>query len=195
MGFVALLREYLIEQQFYSWGWRVPFLTSIVMGSFGAYLRSFLKESKKFVQNEAKEHQHDRSTGAVIPVTTWDALFLYWPEIISVALIVAFWATGFYTCFIWMAYYTSELMGGGGKDDSVPHAWLINTVMMSLFVGIIPCAGLVADSVCQQVYQGNDVGYRRSMVFGAFVVVIFGMILCCSFIHLALHCHVMFTVS
>ena len=188
MGFVALLREFLTIQQFYSWGWRVPFLTSIIMGSLGAYLRSFLKESKEFVENQTKAQQQPQRSALKTTVTVWDALHFHWPEIISVALIVAFWATGFYTSFIWMAYYTSELMlmtntrNGDSIEEGievVPHAWLINTVMLGVFVVLIPCAGLVADTVCHHLYpRQSDLGYRRSMVFSALTVVFSG--LCCE---------------
>jgi MHS family proline/betaine transporter-like MFS transporter len=172
MGFVALLRENLHEEQFYKWGWRIPFLTSIIMGSFGVYLRSFLKESKEFVQNQTKGQNDNNSITAAPSVIIWDVVKFHWPEIISVALIVSFWATGFYTCFVWMAYYTSELMTG----EAVPHAWLLNTVMMGVFVAVMPCTGLLADSVCHHLYQGQDIGYRRCMILGALVVVLLGKI-------------------
>lgn len=89
---------------------------------------------------------------------------------ICVGLIVSFWAAGFYTSFIWMAYYTTELMAG----EAVPRAWLINTAMMSVFVAMLPIAGLFADFVCHFCYEGATLGYRRCMKGGALLVVICG---------------------
>lgn len=202
MGFVALLRESLQEEQFYRWGWRVPFLSSVVMGGLGVYLRAFLRESQEFVKAatatatpaasspttspasgvERQQHQDGGSEvsetgsgavkGARLPV--WDAVAFHWPEILSVGLIVSFWATGFYTAFIWMAYYTSQLMDDSEGGGRVPHAWLVNSVMLGVFVALLPCMGLVADAYCHALGQGQDVAYRRSMLLGALSVVVLG---------------------
>lgn len=180
MGLVALLRGYLQEDQFYRWGWRVPFLASLIMGGLGVYLRSFLKESQEFVKNVATSSGklNDPTTGKsetaeakASHVQVWNAFVFHWPEIISVGLVVSFWATGFYTSFIWMAYYTSQLMADG---ESVPHAWLINTVMLGVFVIMLPCMGAVADRYSHKLQQCPDVAYRKCMMVGSLGVVLLG---------------------
>lgn len=45
-----MLREGLPEKQFLSWGWRIPFLLSVVLGIIGLYLRFHLQESEEFVK-------------------------------------------------------------------------------------------------------------------------------------------------
>ena len=169
MGFVALLREVLTFEQFYNWGWRVPFLASLVIGCIGAYLRTFMRESSAFLRSR-KTEEHTGAVGSSSTEIVWKSLKHHWPEIICVSFIVSFWATGFYTCFIWMAYYTTDLMSTG----AVPHAWLINTTMMGIFVFMIPCAGYAADKVCINIYGGNTTSYRKSMVFAATQVVVTG---------------------
>mmetsp|Transcript_12103 Transcript_12103/g.19700 ORF Transcript_12103/g.19700 Transcript_12103/m.19700 type:complete len:533 (+) Transcript_12103:82-1680(+) len=193
MGFVALLRECLPEEQFFGWGWRVPFLSSVVMGGLGVHLRSYLKESQEFAATvvasepsqatqQAKQQQEGvmsrpgpgagTGAGAVVAsrVVVWDVLRFHWPEIMSVGLIVAFWANGFYTAFIWMAYYTSQLMRDG---EYVPHPWLINTMMMGVFVVMMPSAGLLADGyVSRHIHLGKDVAYRRCMIVASLGVVL-----------------------
>jgi hypothetical protein len=174
MGFVALLRVNLRNQQFYQWGWRIPFLTSILVGCLGGYLRSFLKESEEFVRNQAKTQPNDnQNTLMASRASILAAIKFHWPEIISVSFIVAFWATCFYTSFVWMAYYTSQLIG----DEAVPYAWMINTIMMGVFVFMMPCVGILADYICHEYNDAErrDVGYRRTMMLGAAIVVLFGM--------------------
>jgi MFS family permease len=50
MGFVTILREVLSEDDMRSWGWRVPFLASVLLGVIGLYLRSQLHESEEFMK-------------------------------------------------------------------------------------------------------------------------------------------------
>jgi MFS family permease len=50
MGFVTLLRELLTEDELHSWGWRIPFLASVILGIIGLYLRSNLHESEAFTR-------------------------------------------------------------------------------------------------------------------------------------------------
>jgi MFS family permease len=42
MGVAALLRYFLAPEDFYSWGWRLPFLSGIVFGAVGIWLRAQL---------------------------------------------------------------------------------------------------------------------------------------------------------
>ena len=50
MGFVTLLREVLTENELNRWGWRVPFLSSVILGFVGLYLRYNLHESEEFMR-------------------------------------------------------------------------------------------------------------------------------------------------
>jgi MFS family permease len=51
MGVVAVLRGTLSNQAMLSWGWRVPFLLSIVFGFIGIKLRSKLGDDKVLLTN------------------------------------------------------------------------------------------------------------------------------------------------
>lgn len=53
------LAQLLPEPQFMSWGWRVPFLVSIVIFGLGIYIRSNLPDSAEFEANKSQaSHQH-----------------------------------------------------------------------------------------------------------------------------------------
>jgi len=97
MGVVTLLREVLSEEDMYQWGWRIPFLSSILLGIVGIYLRSFLHESEEYLKIKASTEQVKEKG-----FTTVQAVRAHWPEVILGSLITAFWCTGYYTCFIWM---------------------------------------------------------------------------------------------
>jgi hypothetical protein len=40
----ALLRSVLTDKQLYSWGWRIPFLSGILIAFVGVYLRMYGKD-------------------------------------------------------------------------------------------------------------------------------------------------------
>lgn len=54
LGVILLLRQMLGEEAFSAWGWRVPFLLSIVLVAFSYIIRSRLQESPLFVQMKAQ---------------------------------------------------------------------------------------------------------------------------------------------
>ncbi len=55
IGIFALLSSLLSEDDFLSWGWRVPFLLSIVLIAVGLFIRIQLEESPAFKQLQAKQ--------------------------------------------------------------------------------------------------------------------------------------------
>lgn len=60
---VLTLFATLPDDQFYSWGWRVPFLLSVIVVAVGLYLRARVKESPEF---EAARESGDVHTGVPI---------------------------------------------------------------------------------------------------------------------------------
>ncbi|MGP8304886.1 MFS transporter [Vibrio sp. YIC-376] len=54
------------EEQFMSWGWRIPFLLSALLVVIGLYLRHRVTESPDFEQAKAKEAQQSESTSVPI---------------------------------------------------------------------------------------------------------------------------------
>lgn len=60
---ILTLFSTLPDEQFYAWGWRVPFLLSVVVVVIGLYLRARVKESPEF---EAARRSGDVHTGVPI---------------------------------------------------------------------------------------------------------------------------------
>lgn len=56
----ALLRTILTDEQLYSWGWRIPFLSGILIAFVGVYLRLYGEESNVNGTEDEKEDTHWR---------------------------------------------------------------------------------------------------------------------------------------
>jgi MHS family proline/betaine transporter-like MFS transporter len=55
----ALLRTILTDEQLYSWGWRLPFLSGILIAFVGIYLRYYVEDPNIHgSEEEEKEDTH-----------------------------------------------------------------------------------------------------------------------------------------
>lgn len=59
LGIFAILTSTLSEQEFLAWGWRIPFLLSLLLVGIGLYIRLNLSESPLFLK--AREHRKGAS--------------------------------------------------------------------------------------------------------------------------------------
>jgi metabolite-proton symporter len=73
-GFITLLTLFLSPEDFQSWGWRVPFLCSVVLVLFGLWLRWGVEETPVFLELEA---QHDKASTPLKEVFT-----LHWRRLL-----------------------------------------------------------------------------------------------------------------
>ncbi|NIF35486.1 MHS family MFS transporter [Enterobacter sp. Tr-810] len=82
-AFAFWLVQKLPESDFMSWGWRVPFLLSIVIFLVGVYIRKNIRESKAFTQAKSQE-KHDKIPLLVLvrehPKALLQAIALRLPE-------------------------------------------------------------------------------------------------------------------
>lgn len=103
MAFVTFLREVLSKNSMYQWGWRVPFLSSLALGVFGLYFRRHLQENESYVT--MRRELDTMKNGDNGRKSTWNILMMYKFDIVMCILVTSFWATGYYTCFIWMGMF------------------------------------------------------------------------------------------
>ena len=54
-GFIALVSAWLSPEDFQSWGWRIPFISSVALVLFGLWLRSGVDETPVFREMEQKK--------------------------------------------------------------------------------------------------------------------------------------------
>ncbi len=82
-AFAFWLVQKLPESDFMSWGWRVPFLLSIVIFLVGMYIRKNIRESKAFTQAKPQE-KHEKIPLLVLvrehPKALLQAIALRLPE-------------------------------------------------------------------------------------------------------------------
>lgn len=140
----SIFSALMSDAQFLSWGWRLPFLFSIVLVIVGLWIRMTIAESPEF-QKVKDERQQVR-----IPIV--DAIRLY-PLNILLAMGARFAENGFFYIFATfvLAYATQAL--GMNKQD------ILNGVLIAAAIETftIPAYGALSDYV----------GRRPVYIFGA----------------------------
>src|SRR5579871_788589 len=120
----------LSADQFATWGWRLPFLLSIVLVLVGAFARISMPESALFAQ--AKH----RKGIAKFPLV--DALKTQWREVLLAAALFLVTSGGFYVYVTFMVAYGSTNLG-------LPRELMLNGVLtfaITEFLVIVPICAL-----------------------------------------------------
>ncbi|HEX7911525.1 MAG TPA: shikimate transporter [Paraburkholderia sp.] len=146
-GIVSILSQTMDNESFGVWGWRIPFIFSVVLVLIGLWVRSSMEESKEFVEKVEKPHHRAR-----MPIV--EALRQH-PK--SFLLIIALRLAELFTMYIVTAFALSYSTTNLG----MPRQFFLN---IGLLVGVvsvvtIPCFALLADRF----------GRRRIYMIGAFV--------------------------
>ncbi|WP_257447962.1 MFS transporter [Archangium lipolyticum] len=138
------------EEQFLSWGWRVPFLFSAVLIGIGVFIRMSVAESPAFQAHKAAE----KASSATPKIPALEALRKY-PRQILLAMGARFAENGFFyivTTFV-LTYGTGQL----GLERST----MLNGVLAATAVHLvaIPAFGALSDVFGRRpVYIGGAVG-------------------------------------
>jgi MHS family shikimate/dehydroshikimate transporter-like MFS transporter len=146
-GIVSILSQTMDNETFRTWGWRIPFVFSVVLVLIGLWVRSSMEESKEFVEKVEKTHHRAR-----LPIV--EALLKH-PK--SFLLIIALRLAELFTMYIVTAFALSYSTSNLG----MPRQFFLN---IGLLVGVvsvitIPCFALLADRF----------GRRRIYIIGAVV--------------------------
>ena len=100
----AVMRTMLTDEELVSWGWRIPFLSGILIAFVAIYLRLHGKEhnpNADHYDDEASHNQGEEMKHPLSEVFKRENL----PALGSATLTPMLWGAGFYTTFVW-----SELM-------------------------------------------------------------------------------------
>eukprot|EP00985_Skeletonema_marinoi_P033705 scaffold41951_cov212-Skeletonema_marinoi.AAC.1 len=155
----AFLRTILTNEQLYSWGWRIPFLSGIIIAFVAVFLKIHGEEHHpnegEYDQEESSESlgQSKHPLREALKKENRAAL-------ISATLTPMLWGAGFYLSFVWMAIFMQDLL-----DPAIPNAFWINA--MAMFFGVtipLPFVGMLSD------YCGR----MKTMVLGAVGVGVLG---------------------
>lgn len=137
----------LPEADFLAWGWRLPFLASVLLLGVGVFIRLHVPESPVF------ESMREDATPIKMPVME---VFHRYPRVLLTAIGArAAETTWFYTVVTFsLAYVTQQL--------HMPKAQVLDAIMLGALVslGTIPLAGMACDRF----------GARRVFMLGAILV-------------------------
>ena len=133
-GIVAtLIRHYLDEEDVVKWGWRIPFLSGVIVCLSGLYLRYYCDDDDHF-------HRSRVSVGERNPMKLACSRGNR-RSLLSATLVPMLWSCGFYLSFVWMAIFMSKLV-----SPPISNAFALNSA--SLFFSlclVFPFAGLLSD--------------------------------------------------
>ncbi|GHG04949.1 MFS transporter [Deinococcus piscis] len=135
LGTVALsLMTLLPEEQFMSWGWRMPFLFSAVLIAFGLWIRKGIDETPSF--------KAAQKSGELAEVPLVETLRTHWREVLIAigAKVVETAPFYIFSTFV-VSYATTQL---GFDRTSTLMAVTIGTVVTTL---LIPVMGALSDRI------------------------------------------------
>ena len=149
-GVVKLVQGNTSADDFDSWGWRIPFLLSIVLVFIGLYVRLRVLESPAFAEVKKRETVHR------MPV--WEVIKTQPREILTSAFVRMSEQAPFYLFVTFVLTYGTKQLRLGRGD-------LLNYTLVAAALGLItvPLAGHVSDLV----------GRRRTYAVGIAATAIF----------------------
>lgn len=150
--FIVSLMTLFSEEDFLSWGWRIPFLLSSVMVLLGLWIRKDIDETPDF--------QRVKASGQVAKAPLRDTLKHHWREVLIAAGLKVVETAPFYifSTFV-VSYATSTLTYQKSQAlEAVTLGALVATLM-------IPLMGLLSDKVGRQRMYAISV-----LVLGLFIV-------------------------
>ena len=152
-GIFLILSRWLTDEQFFAWGWRVPFLASASLVLIGLYVRLSITETPVFAAAMKKEESRVK-----VPVLT---VFRDHPGTLILGTMISVIAyTLFYMHSVFsLSWGTSEL--GYSRDEFL----VMQLFAILFFAATIPLAGLMAES-----------GRRRAMIWMTLGAVVYGLI-------------------
>src|SRR5699024_2960282 len=123
--FMLILSSILTTEEFLAWGWRIPFLSSVVLIIVGYFIRRTVEESPAF--EEMQELKKDSSAPLAVLCQT------HWATLLKCALIVAANnAFGYFVTACFLSYGTKYI--GYDRTDARAvalagaAAWLVSTL-------------------------------------------------------------------
>lgn len=133
-GAMALMSAYTSNEDFLAWGWRVPFLASVVLIVVGLFIRIGILETPVFARL--------RAAGRIVRAPVVEVLRSHWREVIFAALLRTGQQTPFYIFTTYVLTYGTQTLG-------MSRGTLLQFVMLQSVVsmGTIPLFGHLSDLV------------------------------------------------
>jgi MFS family permease len=164
-GFFLLLTTFFnynsteagVHPDFLVWGWRIPFLASIIMVAVGLYVRFKLEETPVFVRALA------RGEKLKAPVTS--VVKHHLKELVQGAFIMLATYGLFYLMTTWILSYAIGSREVGFLGIGYRPFLVLQLLSVLLFAGMIPIAGFLADKY----------GRRSFLLVVTVAIILFGL--------------------
>jgi len=149
-GALAIMSFTTSEAAFLSWGWRVPFLFSVVLVFVGLYIRVGILETPVFSRLKAQ--------GRLERTPVVEVLRKHWKEVILTALLRSGQQTPFYIFTTYVLTYATQQLG-------FDRGLILGFVMIQAVISMcaIPWFGHLSDVI----------GRRRITAIGCLVMMVF----------------------
>jgi metabolite-proton symporter len=149
-GMVKIMQGTTSADSFDSWGWRVPFLLSIVLVGIGLYVRLRVLESPAFA--EAKKQQ------VILRQPVWEVIKTQPREILTSAFVRMSEQAPFYLFITFVLTYGTTKLGLARGD-------LLNYTLVAAAVGLItvPLFGHISDRIGRRLTYG--IGIAATAIF------------------------------
>ena len=147
---LALMTAVTSDQQFLDWGWRIPFLASILLVFVGLYVRIGVLETPVFAKLKAK--------GTVVRAPVIEVFRRNWREVILTALLRSGQQVPFYI-------FTTYIITYGTQQLGFSRGTILNAVMFQslISVGTVVLFGWLSDTF----------GRRRITAIGCVLMIVF----------------------
>lgn len=122
----AFVRSVLSDEDMMSFGWRLPFLSGVLVSFCACYLKFACHEDFRGDAAMKNPLKQAFSNGRALAAS---------------CLVPMLWSSGFYLTFVWMAIYMKKLV-----NPPVPHAFWVNSCALFFSVCLLfPVAGMISD--------------------------------------------------
>ncbi|WP_144548586.1 MFS transporter [Bacillus sp. X1(2014)] len=148
---IGLLRL-LPDEQFLAWGWRLPFIGSLILVFLGLWIRNGLEETPDF--------QKAKDEGVVSKLPIVDTFKYHWKEIILTTGAKAIETAPFYIFATFGISYATNTL-------KMPEAPVLNAITIGTLISLvmIPLMGKLSDHI----------GRKKVFVSGTVGVILFSM--------------------
>lgn len=134
-----IITTVLTEEQFMSWGWRIPFLFSLVLIVVGYVIRRAVEESPVFTELQERKHESSAPLKVLFKKN--------WKEVVLSALIfIANNAAGYLLIAFFSAYATRPVEAGGLGLER-PPVLLATTLAAFGWLGFTLYGGILSDKI------------------------------------------------
>ncbi|WP_291480405.1 MFS transporter [Corynebacterium sp.] len=146
----VVLEAVLTDGQMQDWGWRLPFFVALPLGFVGIYLRTKLKDTPAFEQQEAAKNAPESQSHAARDFEADEAkkILSLWPSILVCCGLVVAWNVTNYMLTSFMPSYFDEV---GNRQDGYEvgnlTANVLEIAVMAVCLVLIPVVGRLSDRV------------------------------------------------